>query len=122
MCTLEFIKSLWDAGVIAPGSFTMKEQDKVEEFVNGRAGMMVDSLAHINLIRERNPDLKFAITALPAADDYTGKRGLPYASWGIGVSATSKHPAEAWKLVQFLEQGCQYQALFDCPRLPGNIN
>jgi multiple sugar transport system substrate-binding protein len=67
-------------------------------------GMMVDSLAHINMIRERNPDLNFAITALPAADDgYTGKRGLPYASWGIGVSPpTSKHQAEAWKLVQFL--------------------
>ncbi len=33
----------------------MKEQDKVEEFTNGRVGMMIDSLAHINLIRESNP-------------------------------------------------------------------
>ncbi len=121
--TLEYIKSLWDAGVIAPGSFTMKEQDKVEEFVNGRAGMMVDSLAHINLIRERNPDLKFAITALPAADDYTGKRGLPYASWGIGVSATSKHPAEAWKLVQFLlSKDVNTKLSSIAHAFPGNIN
>lgn len=121
--TMEYIKGLWDAGVIAPGSFTMKEQDKVEEFVNGRVGMMVDSLAHINLIRERNPDLKFGITALPAEDSYTGKRGLPYASWGIGVSATSAHQAEAWKLVQFLlSKDINTKLSSIAHAFPGNVN
>ena len=100
--TLDYVKSLQDAGVISPGIFAKKEQDKVEEFVNGRVGMMIDSLAHINLIRKRNPDLKFGISALPAVDGYTGKRGLPYASWGIGISNSSKHKAEAWKLVSYL--------------------
>lgn len=100
--TLEFIQSLQEAGVISPGIFAKKEQDKVEEFVNGRVGMMVDSLAHINLIRERNPDLNFGITALPAVDGYEGPRGLPYASWGIGISESSEHKAEAWKLVEYL--------------------
>ncbi|GAA2740859.1 sugar ABC transporter substrate-binding protein [Terrabacter aerolatus] len=97
-----FIKSLWDAKVIAPGALTMKEQDKVEQFTNGRVGMMIDSLAHINLIRQNNPKLKFSISALPAEDGYTGKRGMPYASWGIGVSDSSPHKAQAFKLVQYL--------------------
>jgi len=97
-----YIKELYDAGVIAPGAFSMKEQDKVEEFTNGRVGMMIDSLAHINTIRESNPDLKFSITALPAEDGYQGKRGIPYASWGIGIAENSEHKAEAWKLVEFL--------------------
>ncbi len=121
--TMEYIKGLWDAGVIAPGSFSMKEQDKVEEFVNGRVGMMISSLAHINLIRDRNPDLNFAITALPSEDGYTGKRGLPYASWGIGVSANTEHPAEAWKLVQFLmssETNTKLSSIANA--FPGNIN
>ena len=100
--TVEFVKSLWDAGVIAPGSFTMKEQDKVEEFTNGRVGMMIDSLSHINLIQEGNPDLNFDISALPAKDGYSGARGIPYASWGIGVAGSSEHSAEALKLVEFL--------------------
>ncbi|MEB0015125.1 extracellular solute-binding protein, partial [Glaciimonas sp. Cout2] len=81
---------------------TMTEQDKVEEFTNGRVGMMIDSLSHVTSIREKNPNLKFSISAIPAADGFTGKRGIPYASWGIGVSDTGKHKAEAWKLVQFL--------------------
>lgn len=98
----EFIQGLWDDGVIAPGAFTMKEQDKVEEFTNGRVGMMIDSLAHVNLIRESNPDLEFSISAIPAEDGYDGERGIPYASWGIGVAENSEHKAEAFKLVEFL--------------------
>ncbi|WP_456823704.1 ABC transporter substrate-binding protein [Cellulomonas sp. P5_E12] len=98
----DYIQSLWDDGVIAPGSFTMKEQDKVEEFTNGRVGMMIDSLAHVTDLRESNPDLKFSISAIPAEDGYDGKRGIPYASWGIGIADNSEHKAEAFKLVEFL--------------------
>ena len=100
--TVDYVKSLWDAGVVAPGALTMKEQDKVEEFTNGRVGMMIGSLAWVNLIRKNNANLKFSISAIPAKDGFTGKRGIPYASWGIGISENSKNKAEAWKLVDFL--------------------
>jgi multiple sugar transport system substrate-binding protein len=100
--TLDYIKALNDAGVISPGIFAKKEQDKVEEFVNGRVGMMIGSLAWVNLIHERSPDLNVGLTAIPAVDGYTGKRGLPYASWGIGISEGSEHKEEAWKLVEYL--------------------
>jgi multiple sugar transport system substrate-binding protein len=100
--TVEYVKSLNDAGVIAPGALTMKEQDKVEKFTTGQVGMMIDSLAHINLIKKNNPQLDFTVAAIPAEDSYTGPRGIPYASWGIGVAESSKNKAEAFKLVQFL--------------------
>lgn len=100
--TMEYVKGLNDAGVIAPGSLTMKEQDKVEKFTNGQVGMMVDSLAHINLIKKNNPDLEFTVSAIPAEDGYSDKRGIPYASWGVGISDSSEHKAEAFKLVEFL--------------------
>jgi multiple sugar transport system substrate-binding protein len=120
---MKFIDSMYKAGVIAPGSFTMKEQDKVEQFVNGRVGMMIDSLAHINMIRKRNPNLNFTISALPAVAGYTGKRGLPYAAWGIGVSENSKHKAAAWKLVSYLmstEVNSKIASLAHA--FPGNVN
>lgn len=121
--TLDYIKSLQDAGVISPGIFAKKEQDKVEEFVNGRVGMMVDSLAHITLIRERNPKLNFGISALPAVDGYDGKRGLPYASWGIGISESSKNKAEAWKLVEYLMSAEVNSKLVSIANaFPGNVN
>lgn len=97
-----YIKGLYDEGAVASGAFTMKEQDMVEEFTNGRIGMMVDSLAHVNLIRENNPDLNFDIAAIPSVDGFEGERGIPYASWGVGISANTEHPEESWKLVEFL--------------------
>ena len=100
--TIEYVKSLNDAGVIAPGSLTMKEQDKVEKFTNGQVGMMIDSLAHINLIKKNKPDLNFEVAALPAEDGFTGQRGIPYASWGIGISNSTEHKAEAFKFVSYL--------------------
>ncbi|MFD0516579.1 extracellular solute-binding protein [Paractinoplanes durhamensis] len=100
--TVEYVKSLNDANVIAPGSLTMKEQDKVEKFTQGQVGMMIDSLAHVSLIKKNKPDLKFEIAAIPAEDSYTGKRGIPYASWGIGISNSTKHKAEAFKFVSYL--------------------
>jgi multiple sugar transport system substrate-binding protein len=120
---VEFIKQLWDAGVIAPGAATLKEQDKVEEFTNGRVGTMIDSLAHINLIRERNPQLKFSISAIPAEDGYTGERGMPYASWGIGIAENSENKEEAWKLVEFLmsqETNAELSTMANA--FPGNTN
>ena len=121
--TLTYVKSLQDAGVISPGIFAKREQEKVEEFANGRVGMMIDSLAHINLLRQRNPNLHFGISALPAVDGYTGKRGLPYAAWGIGISNGSEHKDEAWKLVSYLmspEVNGRLVSLANA--FPGNVN
>ena len=100
--TLKFIDDMYQEGLISPGSFAKREQDKVEEFVNGRIGMMIGTPAHINIIRDRNPSLNFTISDLPVADGYTGPEGLQYDAWGIGISEVSKHKEEAWKLVTYL--------------------
>ncbi|MFV2017335.1 ABC transporter substrate-binding protein [Micromonospora sp. LOL_023] len=121
--TVEYVKSLNDADVIAPGTLTMKEQDKVEKFSNGQIGMMIDSLAHINLIRENQPDMEFEVAALPAEDSYTGERGIPYASWGIGISDSSEHKAEAFKFVSYLmSQETNAQLSTIANGFPGNKN
>ncbi len=120
---LNFIKAMYAEGLISPGSFAKQEQDKVEEFVNGRIGMMVDTLAHINMIRERNPELNFTISDFPAADGYDGARGLPYAAWGIGISENSKHKAEAWKLVSYLMSADVNSKLVSIANaFPGNVH
>jgi multiple sugar transport system substrate-binding protein len=120
---LEYIKSLNDAGVISPGIFAKKETDKSEEFANGRIGMMIGSLAWVNLFRERNPNLNIGLMAVPAADGYTGKRGMPYASWGIGISEGSEHKEEAWKLVEYLMSPEVNSKLVTIANaFPGNVN
>ena len=120
---LTYINSLNEAGVISPGIATKTEQEKVEEFVNGRIGMMVDTLAHVNLIRERNPDLNFDVTPIPVVEGYEGKRGLPYASWGIGISESTEHQEEAWKLVEYMmREDVNARLVSLANAFPGNVN
>lgn len=74
----------------------------VEEFTNDRVAMMIDTLAHLTMIRDGAPDMDLQFIPVPVEDGYTGKRGMDFASWGIGVSASSKHKEAAWQLTQFL--------------------
>jgi multiple sugar transport system substrate-binding protein len=116
-----FVKSMWDAGSITPGAFTLSEPDKVTEFTNGRAGMMIDSLSHITQIRTADPTLNFSIHALPVADGYSGKGGIPYASWGIGIAKSTKYPVQAAKLVSYLMSAGVNTKLADLGHaFPGN--
>lgn len=100
--TLNYLQTLYKDGVISPDVFSKSEQDKVEEFASGRVGMIISPFVHANVIRDRNPNLNFVMAAVPAADGYAGKRGMAFASWGIGVSEGSKNKDEAWKLVEYL--------------------
>lgn len=100
--TFKFIKSVKDSGGLAKGESTLKETDKMNQFKNNQVGMMVDSLAHITSIKKSNPNLKFHISPQPTTSGQTGKSGLNYASWGVGVSQKTSHKKEAWKFVQYL--------------------
>lgn len=100
---LDFLTQLRDDGVIAPGIANLQEQDKVEEFQNGRVGMIISSLAHINLMDE-DSDLDFSVAGVPVKDGFSGESGVTFASWGIGIAEASDHKEEAWKLIDFLLQ------------------
>jgi len=83
--------------------------------------MMVDSLAHLNMIHEGNPDLNIDIAAIPAESGFTGERGIPYASWGIGIANNSENKTEAWKLVEFLmSEEVNSSLATDANAFPGN--
>ena len=52
----------------------------------------------------------------------TGKRGLPYASWGIGVSEHSEHKEEAFKLVAYLmSEEVNAKLVSIANAFPGNV-
>ena len=117
------IKTLNDKGLLVPGYITAQEQDKVEHFVNGRTAMMIDSLAHINMIRSRNPELNFDIDLTPVEDGYEGPHIMDCAAWGITISQSSKHPQEAWEFVKYLMSPEVNAYIADSVNaFPGNVN
>jgi multiple sugar transport system substrate-binding protein len=100
--TLEYFKGLYDKGYLSPGTLAKKEQEKVEEFVSGRVAFINTSLAQVNLMKERSPDLNFGLTTIPVPDGYNGKPAICFNGWNVGITKSSKHADAAWKLVSYL--------------------
>lgn len=118
---LQFILDCYNAGIMSPGVLSKQSQDMTDEFATERAAFMVNGLSLVSTLRDRNPDLDFSVAPMPVADDFTGTSGLMYAPWGVGVSASSEHPDEAWRLVEYLmspEVNAQIAEL--ASGLPGN--
>jgi multiple sugar transport system substrate-binding protein len=118
---VNMLKEVYKDGAMFPGPDAVVETDKVENFINGRIGMMVDSMADSSAIATGAPKLKYTVSAMPVQDGYTGKQGITVASWGIGISSKSSHPAQAWKFVQFLlSKNVNAQIATDASGFPGN--
>lgn len=118
---VNMLKQVYQAKAMFPGPDAVVETDKVENFINGRVGMMIDTMADSSAIAKGAPNLKYQVSPLPVADGYTGKQGITVASWGIGISAKSPHPAQAWKFVQFLlSKNVNSQISTDASGFPGN--
>lgn len=118
---VNMVKQLIADNAVLPGADSLEEIDKEENFVNGRVGMMIDSMAHITTIAQGNPKLKFKVSAEPVQDGYTGKHGILTASWGIGISAKTKYPKQAWEFVQYLmSQSVNAQLATEADSFPGN--
>jgi multiple sugar transport system substrate-binding protein len=99
---VDMVKDLVNSNAVLPGANSLQETDKVTNFINGRVGMMIDSLAHVTTITKGAPNLKFTVSAQPVQDGYTGTKGMLTASWGIGMSAKTKYPTQAWEFIQYL--------------------
>lgn len=118
---VNMLKGVYKDGAMFPGPDAVVETDKVENFINGRVGMMIDSMADSTAIATGAPKLKYTVSALPVENGYTGKQGITVASWGIGVSAKAAHPLQAWKFVQFLlSKNINSQIATDASGFPGN--
>lgn len=100
--TFEFFKECYEANVVNPGIFSMTSPDMQDTFANGYAAFMLSTCSTINTLRSANPDLEFTMGAVPVKDGMEGESGIMYAPWGLGISATTEHPDEAWEFVSYL--------------------
>jgi multiple sugar transport system substrate-binding protein len=99
---LEFLNSLQANGLLAPDSFSRTREQKREEFINGAAGFMIAPAQEIEVLRSRLGEEGFGLTALPAADPYTGKPAIGLSRWYACISSASRYKNEAWAFLSFL--------------------
>ncbi|MDR0598321.1 MAG: extracellular solute-binding protein [Treponema sp.] len=99
---LEFLGELRQEGCLVPGTFTKTEAEKREDFVQGRAAMMIASVADIHLLRQRMGEDAFGITVIPGESSFEGKPVLGLTAWGLGIPRSAAHKDEARAFLSFL--------------------
>ena len=96
------------------------EQSAQMAFENGTLAMMVDGEWRTAFIKADGAKVDYATAPMPAADDHPELYGAGYVGGNvIGIPKGSKHPAAAWKLVQFLSTDTA--ALTDLADAIGNV-
>jgi ABC-type glycerol-3-phosphate transport system substrate-binding protein len=119
--TLQFFADINQDGVIVPGSFHKTRRQKIKEFTENKAAMMIGSIGDIETVRQKMYDSSFGVSTIPVPDKFSGKPifGLMTTFAGIGAQSTLKE--EAWDFLSLLlEHSSDIAAAVHA--LPGNGN
>ena len=101
------------------GIFDKTGNQRIEEFAQGRIALMIASTQYIPYLREQMGDNAFGITNIPSSGT-GGFYNIALSSIYAGINSDSKHPAEAWRFIKFLNE----KKSFFCTELsavPGSI-
>ncbi|MBY6160240.1 sugar ABC transporter substrate-binding protein [Mameliella alba] len=96
--TMEFIKTLNEAGAIAPGAASRTGGVDLEEFIAGRTGFLISPGVHSSAITGRNPDIDYTLVRVPS----NGTNAYRVHGWELGISADSRNKDAAWTFVNYL--------------------
>jgi multiple sugar transport system substrate-binding protein len=97
---LELLDKLRREGVLAPESFAKTGKDRIGEFADGRAAMILASTADTRPFR--NAGFRIGVTSVPLRESYTGKPLYALDRWYAGVSRNSKYKDDAFLFIRFL--------------------
>lgn len=97
----ELFKTLYDEGCLYPGMSTLEESEMTSNFAAGNCAFTLASAATMSQFK----DVNFEATTVPVKDGYTGKKGICYASWAVGIAEASANKEEAAKFINYLLGG-----------------
>jgi multiple sugar transport system substrate-binding protein len=93
-----WLKWVYDLKIYAPGALTNMGKDKNEAFIGEQVAMVNNHPAHITIIEQRNPKLKFGVAPLPENETF----GTTAGGWVLGMSRGSKNKEAAWEFLYWL--------------------
>ena len=109
---ITFLKNLYLEGLLAPRVFETTGDQRLEEFANGQAAMMIASSRVIPYLRQRMGDSVFGITTIP--DPVTGGRyNINISAIYAGISTDCEYPEEALRFLEFIIE----RSIFLCEEL-----
>jgi multiple sugar transport system substrate-binding protein len=97
----EFMKRVIDQGVTPSGVTNYIEEDGLRQFENGNAAFLRNwPYVWAEANREGSP-VAGNIALKPMVHDEGQQSAACLGGWGFGISASTPHPEEAWRVVEF---------------------
>ena len=99
---VDFLRSTVAEKISPPGVTTYAEEETRRIFQNGKAAFLRNWPYVFALASQSDSPIqgKFAIKPMVYAPGH--QSGACQGGWGLGISATSKHPEAAWKVIEFI--------------------
>jgi multiple sugar transport system substrate-binding protein len=113
---VDLLKRMNAAGIMTPGWETWTDASKIHTaFAKGELAMFIAAPFQINEVRKLNPDLDMSIAAVPVPatgrGGYAGQNSSFSPLWSM--SAQSKNPDQAWKVMDFLASTQFHRAYYE---------
>jgi ABC-type glycerol-3-phosphate transport system substrate-binding protein len=102
LAALQFFARLNQDRLIMPSSYQKTKQQKIREFTENRAAMMVGSIKDIETVRRRMYDSSFGVSTIPVPDNFSGKPIFGLLTTLAGINAQSALKEEAQAFLSFL--------------------
>ena len=99
---VEFLRSTVKKGISPPGVTTYQEEETRLLFQNGKAVFLRNWPYVFGLASKPDSVIQGQFEIKPMVRAPGQRSGACQGGWGLGIAKTSKHPEEAWKVIEFL--------------------
>jgi len=102
VAALEFLGTLYNEGLLLPGTFANTEKEKRDAFAAGVIAMYNDGPWGIGVQKSMGVEFPYDIILMPKGP---ATKGTWAAGSGLAISSTSKNKDVAWEFIKFLTTG-----------------
>jgi multiple sugar transport system substrate-binding protein len=99
---VEFLRNTINKGLSPRGVTTFGEEETRFMFDNGQAVFLRNWPYVWKLANQEDSKVKGKIGIKPMLQGANQRGGSCLGGWGFGISATTNHPKEAWRVIQYL--------------------
>jgi multiple sugar transport system substrate-binding protein len=116
---VQFLRNTIAKGISPPGSTTYAEEETRLLFQNGESVFLRSWPYVFSLASQEDSKIRGQFGIKPMVSEPGRSSGACQGGWGLGIATSSKHPDEAWKVIEYLSsEEAQRQFVLTTSKVP----